>query len=195
MYVDPEGNFTILGILISIGFSLLFEVIEDAIDGGLGDGSHDWRDYLGAAVSGLFGGLSPFGGTLAKKICSQVLFSFVGGVADAAISGDLQENGFWSTMGNIAVSTIVSIVVGELGDIVASKIKANSLIKMRNKNKANQILKKMGAVGKMGKKTNAQLSKNIRNSNWIGNTIVKNSLSSIMWGVSAIGWGHMVNGV
>ena len=127
MYCDPEGNFTILGILISIGFSLLFEVIEDAIDGGLGDGSHDWRDYLGAAVSGLFGGLSPFGGTLAKKICSQVLFSFVGGVADAAISGDLQENGFWTTMGNIALSTAFSIVVGALGKTITSKKKQEVL--------------------------------------------------------------------
>ena len=62
-------------------------------------------------------------------------------------------------------------------------------------NKANQILGKMGATGKMGKKTNSQLSKIIRNSYWIGNIISNKMASSIMWGITGIGWNHMANGV
>ena len=70
MNVDPSGHFTIAAMLISIGVSLLFEVLEDAIDGGLGDGSHSWKDYLGAGISGFFGWQSPVGGTLLKQIGS-----------------------------------------------------------------------------------------------------------------------------
>ena len=161
-------------------------MIEDAIDGGLGDGSHDWKDYLGAAVSGLFGGMG-------AGFFSDAIISAGGSFLDAVISGDLQENGFWSTMGNIAVSTIVSIGVGVLGNVVASKIKANSLIKMGNKNKANQILEKMGAVGKMGKKTNSQLSKIIRKSNWIGNLISDKLSSSLGSNISTRLFDDLVN--
>ena len=112
MYADPSGHFTIAALIISFVASIAFEIIEDAMDGELfTDDSHDWKDYLGAGISGLFGGLSPVGGTLVKQIGSQVLFSLVGGFSDAAISGDLKENGFWNTMGSIALSTTVSIGV------------------------------------------------------------------------------------
>lgn len=60
--------------LISIGVNLLFEVVEDALDGGLGDGSHNWKDYLGAGISGFFGCLS-------RGIVTQTVFSLAGGLA------------------------------------------------------------------------------------------------------------------
>ena len=61
MYADPSGHFTILALFISIGVSLAFELYEDWKDGGLGDGSHDWKDYLGAGISGFFGGANSMG--------------------------------------------------------------------------------------------------------------------------------------
>jgi len=140
---DPDGHFTLLGLIISFVVSVAFEVVEDAMDGELfTDDSHDWKDYLGAGVSGLFGGL---GGGLG----AQAVFSVAGGFADAAISGDLAENGFWNTMGSIGTSTIASIGVGSLSKYFCSKIKVNSLNKLTN-NFANRNLSDMGINVKMG---------------------------------------------
>ena len=195
MYVDPSGHFTIAALLISFLANVAFEIIEDAMDGELFfDDSHNVLDYLGAGISGLFGGLSPVGGTLVKKIGSQVLFSLVGGFADAAISGDLKENGFWNTMGNIALSTTFSIGAGALTKWGVSKMKASSLRKLGSNNAANRVLGKMGVSWKIGNKSNIVLSKMIRNSNWIGNTIADYGASSIMGGVSSMVWGYHFDG-
>lgn len=55
MNYDPTGHFTILALLIGVGLSLAFEVVEDALDGNGMD--HDFMDYLGAGVSGLLGSM------------------------------------------------------------------------------------------------------------------------------------------
>ena len=195
MYADPSGHFTIAALIISFVASVAFEIIEDAMDGELfTDDSHNGWDYLGAGIFGLFGGLSPVGGTLVKQIGSQVLFSLVGGFADAAISGDLKENGFWNTMGSIVLSTTVSIGVGALSKWGVSKMKASSLRKLGSNNAANKVLGKMGVSGKIGKKSNTVLSNMIRNSNWIGNIIADYGASSIMGGVLSMIWGYHFDG-
>ena len=95
MYVNSSGNFTILGLIIGIGLSLVFEVIEDALDGNGMD--HDWRDYLGAGISGVFGAL---GG----NVLMRGAFAIAGGLTDAWLSGDLEENGIGSVMISIEIS-------------------------------------------------------------------------------------------
>ena len=77
MYSDPSGHFTILGLAISIDVSLAFEVLEDVLDGNGMD--HDWKDYLGAGISGFFGGL---GGNIIMKGA----FAVAGVLADALLS-------------------------------------------------------------------------------------------------------------
>ena len=125
-YYDPSGHFTIAALLISIGISLTFEVVEDLMgDGKLGGDKNGW-DYLGAGIAGFFGGL---GGGLA----AQAIFSVAGGLADAAISGDLVENGFWNTMGSIALSTAISFGNG----VLLRKISSNIQIKKLNTNPFN----------------------------------------------------------
>jgi hypothetical protein len=130
MMIDPNGEFPLLAIGLSIGLSLLFEVAEDAMDGNGWD--HDWKDYLGAGISGFFGGLG--GG-----VAAQVAFAFSGGLADAWLSGDLQQNGIWNTLGSITLSSGISMGLGSLSKWGASKVKANSLFKMTN-NQANRAL-------------------------------------------------------
>ena len=59
-HVDPSGHFTIAALIISFAVNVIFEIIDDVRDGELFiDESHDWKDYLGAGISGLFGGLTP----------------------------------------------------------------------------------------------------------------------------------------
>ena len=38
----------------------------------------------------------------------SVILGLIGDLADASISGDLEENGFWSTMGSIVISNVFS---------------------------------------------------------------------------------------
>ena len=67
MYANPSGHFTIAALIISFLASFAFEIIEDAMDVELfTDDSHNGWDYLESGISGLFGGLSPVGGTLVK---------------------------------------------------------------------------------------------------------------------------------
>ena len=100
MYVDPSGHFTIAALIISFVASIAFEIIEDAMDGELfTDDSHDWKDYLGATVSGILGGMSGGAG---------VVLGLFGDLADAAISGDLAENGLGATLISIAISNGLS---------------------------------------------------------------------------------------
>ena len=100
MYVDPSGHFTIAALIISFVASIAFEIIEDSMDGELfTDDSHDWKDYLGATVSGILGGMSGGAG---------VVLGLFGDLADAAISGDLAENGLGATLISIAISNGLS---------------------------------------------------------------------------------------
>jgi hypothetical protein len=175
MYSDPEGNFCLLALGISIGLSLLFEVAEDAMDGNGWD--HDWKDYLGAGISGFFGGLG--GG-----IFAQIAFSFSGGLADAWLSGDLQQNGILNTLGSIALSSGISMGLGSLSKWGASKIQSNSLFKMTN-NQANGVLSMMGSTMKIGsniaKKTRNGLAKELFSnaSNWAWGIVADKSAGTL----------------
>lgn len=104
IYTGPSGHFTIAALLISIGISLAFEVVEDLIGDGKLGGDKDGWDYLGAGIAGFFGG----------GLAAQGIFSVAGGLADASISGDWVENVFWSKMVSIALSTAISFGAGAL---------------------------------------------------------------------------------
>ena len=100
MNFDPSGHFTITSLFISFIVSVAFEIIEDAMDGKLfTDDSHDWKDYLGAGISGILGGMSGAAG---------VFLGFIGDLADATISGDLAENGLDYTLKSIVFSNFIS---------------------------------------------------------------------------------------
>ena len=84
MYVVPSGHFILLALCISLGFALLFEVIEDVkTDGKLGGDKDGW-DYLGATFSFTKNGKSKKGFVDAiistdwnrKKYTSQVFKEF-----------------------------------------------------------------------------------------------------------------------
>ena len=190
-FVDPSGHFSFLLLGLSIGISLLFELVDDYFDGGLCDGSHDWKDYLGAGISGAFGAL---GGGLA----TQTAFALVGGLADATLSGDLQEDGFWNTMGSIALSSVVSFGIGHSTKRIASGIKAYSLKRMATKfgnNVANRQLRAMGTITKMGsnavKNSRVALTKVIYNSKWIIKDISEMLIGSISGGIFSQGYGYV----
>ncbi len=122
MMIDDKGNFALLGLIISVGLSMVFEVIEDALDGNGMD--HDWKDYLGAGISGALGAM---GGT---KLMKRT-FTLVGGMTDAVLSGDLEKNGLGSTLLSIGISSLASWGLGRLGKKLNSNVKANSLKKLK----------------------------------------------------------------
>ena len=190
-YCDPSGHFSFLALGISIGISLIFEVVDDAIDGGLSDGSHDLKDYAGAIISGVFGAL---GG----KIATQIAFSLIGSIADAAISGDFEEDGFWNTMGSIVLSSAVSFGIGVAANRISSGIKASSIRRIANKfgnNVANRKLRAIGATIKIGsnaaKKIPRALSKAIVKSDWIVKDILETLAGSISGGLVSQGYGYV----
>ena len=85
-------------------------------------GDKNGLDYLGAVISGFFGGLG--GGTFV-----QAIFSIAGGIADSWISGELNGDNMGQVLFSIGVSTVLSSVAGHLGGKIASNKKANSLAK------------------------------------------------------------------
>ena len=186
-YADPSGHFSLLAFAISIGVSLAFEMIEDAIDGGLFDGSHGWKDYLGAGISGALGGLG-------KTIVAQVLWGVVGDFADAMLSGDLEDDGFWNTMGNITVSSILSVGFGEVVNNLVVGIKASALKNIANNNLANRKLKAMGVNIKIG--SNAAKAKHglfnaIKNHDkWIGNVLSKDLVGAVSGGLTSMWYSY-----
>ena len=186
-YCDPSGRFSIAVLLISIGVSLLFEVIDDGMDGALFEGSHDRKDYLGAGIAGILGGLG--GGITAQAICA-----LAGGLADAALSGDLREDGLWYTLDSIVLSSLISFGIGAATHRIASRIKASSLKKLTN-NVANRKLKAMGATIKIGShaaKAKGGLSRAIREqSKWIGNIVYGDLVSAFSGGLASIGYDHV----
>ena len=182
MYADPSGHFTIATLLISIGISLAFEVVEDLIGDGKLGGDKDRWDYLGAVISGFFGGL---GGGLA----AQAIFSVAGGLADAAISGDLHENGFWSTMGSIVLSTAISFGAGAL----SRKISNNIQIKKLNTDPFNNrnVVRNLGvnySFKKNGKSVEAAI-KAIKNGKWISKTLWEGFSSNVGGSTTSFVWG------
>lgn len=186
-YYDPTGHFSILELLISVGVSLAFEVLEDAIDGNGWD--HDCKDYLGAGISGLFGGLG--GG-----IVHQIGFAFVGGMADAWLSGDLEQNGLFNTLGSIALYSAISFGIGAAAKKIASGVKASSLKKLSH-SIANKKLDAMGLTVKIGSnaaKARGGLSSMIRNqSKWVGNIISEYTGSALSSGIISLGYGQISN--
>jgi len=56
------------------------------------------------------------------------------------------------------------------------------------------LIGEMGVSGKIGKKTNGALAKMIRQSKWIRNIFADYGASSIVGGVSSIGWSHCFDG-
>jgi len=188
-YSDPSGHFSILAFAIAIGVSLAFELLDDAMDGEIFEGSHDWKDYLGAGIAGALGGL---GGGFAV----QAMGSLAGGFIDAALSGDLETNGFWGTLDGIMFSSVISFGVGAASNRLAAGMKASSLRKLTN-NAANRELKKMGAKIKIGShaaKAPGGLSYAIREqSKWIGNVIFGDLVGSVSGGLTSIGHGHVMD--
>ena len=193
-HVDPSGHFTIAALIISFAVNVIFEIIDDVRDGELFiDESHDWKDYLGAGISGLFGGLTPIGGNKVAKFACYMLFSVAGGLSDAALSGDLKKNGFWNTMGSITSSAIISFGIGKTIKYFNSKISANRLNKLTN-NIANGKLSRMGINSKIGSNIvkNGGLAKIIRNTDgWLGNIVAEGLPGSIFGNLSSFGYSYI----
>ena len=183
MYVDPSDKFTILDLLIGIGSSLVFEVIEDALDGNGMD--HDWKDYHGTGISGVFGAL---GG----NVLMRGAFVIAGGLTDAWLSGDLEKNGIGSVMVSIGISIGVSYIGGIMTKKISSSIKAQNL-KSMNKMVARDTLEQMGLKRKIINYNLKDLSKSIYSSNWIGNEILSQIGSSVFGFASTIGYGSIMN--
>ena len=163
MYVDPTGRFTILGLLISVGLSLAFEVLEDTLDGNGMD--HDWKDYLGAGISGIFGASS--GNSIMNGI-----FSFAGGITDAWLSGDLKENG----IGNVILSIGVSFLIGEgasrLSKHISNKIQIGKLTSNAHNNK--KIINNLGIKFSFNKngRSISSFTKAIKSANWTSKMVM-----------------------
>ena len=185
MNYDPTGHFTILALLIGFGFSVAFEILEDALDGELfTDDSHDWKDYLGAGISGILGSM---GGGKAM----QFGLSVVGGMIDAWISDDIEENGFFNSLLSVGISSGASFGISFLANKLSSRIKASSLKKMTN-HIAKGKLGDMGITAKISSKTTKNaLASIISESNWIGKIIAENVSGSILGGILSVGYGHL----
>ena len=187
-YSDPSGHFSILAFTIAIGVSLAFELLDDALDGEVFEGSHDGMDYFGAGIAGALGGL---GGGFAV----QAIGSLAGGFIDAALSGDLEANGFWGTLDGIMFSSVISFGIGEVSNRIAAGIKASFLRKLTN-NAANRELKKWAQKSKwdLMQQKNDGLSYAIRKqSKWIGNVIFGDLVRSISGDLTSIGHGHVMD--
>lgn len=155
MGMDPTGHFTILGLLIGIGISLAFEVLEDALDGNGMD--HDWKDYLGTGISGAF--------------------AVAGGLADAWLSGDLADNGLGKTMLSIAVSFGIGEAASGISSFISNKIQIGKLTQNADFNK--KLVKGLGINYRFNKngKSIAAFTKAIKGGNWTSKMIA-NSVSS-----------------
>ncbi len=169
---------------------MAFELVDDAADGGLFDGSHDWKDYLGAGVAGALGGL---GG----KPAVQAIFSVAGSLGDAAFSGDFAEDGVGSTLFGIGLSCLFSMGISKgINNRVINK-RVSFLKKQKSNNVANRKLKAMGVKIKIGSHAaNAErgLFKAIQDQDkWIGNILSDNLVSAITGGFVSLGYGAVSN--
>ena len=146
----------------------MFEVIEDALDRNKMD--HDWKDYLGAGISGAFGGL---GGNFIQ----QIVFTIAGGMTDAWLSGDLEQNGLWKTIGSIGASFVASYVFGTTSKFISNKIQINKLTNNKYLNKS--LVEKLGinySFNKNGKSIKS-FTTAIKKNNWKSKSVA-NFISS-----------------
>lgn len=102
MYADPSGKFAILALLIGVGISFVFEVVEDALDGNGMD--HDFNEYLGAGISGLLGSMG-----VTAKIGSNAA------KAQGGLASIIRKQSNW--VGNIIYETVGSSIAGGLSSI------------------------------------------------------------------------------
>lgn len=174
------GHFTILGLLIGIGISLAFEVLEDALDGNGMD--HDWKDYLGTGISGAFGAL---GG----NILMRGAFAVAGGLTDAWLSGDLADNGLGKTMLSIAVSFGIGEAASGISSFISNKIQIGKLTQNADFNK--KLVKGLGinySFNKNGKSI-AAFTKAIKGGNWTSKMIAKSVSSSTSSNITSLLFG------
>ena len=179
-YADPSGHFTIAALLISVGLSLAFEFVGDLIDGNGVD--HSLREYIGAGVSGLFGGL---GGGFG----AQIVFSVAGGIADSWISGELNGDNMGQVLFSIGVSTVLSSVAGHLGGKLASKMKGNSLAKL-GRHEIKNSMKNMGLKFSLNKNgTSAKAITKFLNKDtsvWLGKIVGEYGMAGTVSGLYSL---------
>ena len=182
MYVDPTGRFTILGLLISVGLSLAFEVLEDALDGNRMD--HDWKDYLGAGISGIFGASS-------GNFVMNGIFSFAGGITDAWLSGDLKENGIGNLILSIGVSFLISEGASRLSKHISNKIQIGKLTSNAHNNK--KIVNNLGIEFSFNKngRSISSFTKAIKSANWTSKMVMDYFTSNFSSGVASLLMGLM----
>ena len=182
MYVDPTGRFTILGLLISVGLSLAFEVLEDALDGNGMD--HDWKDYLGAGISGIFGASS-------GNFVMNGIFSFAGGITDAWLSGDLKENGIGNLILSIGVSFLISEGASRLSKHISNKIQIGKLTSNAHNNK--KIVNNLGIEFSFNKngRSISSFTKAIKSANWTSKMVMDYFTSNFSSGVASLLMGLM----
>lgn len=172
MYADPSGHFTIAALIISFVASVAFEIIEDAIDGELfTDDSHDWKDYLGAGISGILGGMSGKAG---------VVLGLFGDLADAVISGDLAENGLDATLKSIVISNFLSFGTEF---VVKGMFNSKQIRKLTSDAHANKkIVKSLGgsfSFKKNGKSIKA-FKNAIKSTDWAAKTYTAQLLGELV---------------
>ena len=182
MYVDPTGRFTILGLLISVGLSLAFEVLEDALDGNGMD--HDWKDYLGAGISGIFGASS-------GNFVMNGIFSFAGGITDAWLSGDLKENGIGNLILSIGVFFLISEGASRLSKHISNKIQIGKLTSNAHNNK--KIVNNLGIEFSFNKngRSISSFTKAIKSANWTSKMVMDYFTSNFSSGVASLLMGLM----
>ena len=182
MYVDPTGRFTILGLLISVGLSLAFEVLEDALDGNRMD--HDWKDYLGAGISGIFGASS-------GNFVMNGIFSFAGGITDAWLFGDLKENGIGNLILSIGVSFLISEGASRLSKHISNKIQIGKLTSNAHNNK--KIVNNLGIEFSFNKngRSISSFTKAIKSANWTSKMVMDYFTSNFSSGVASLLMGLM----
>ena len=135
MYADPSGHFTIAALIISFIASVAFEVVEDLMGDGKLGGDKDGWDYLGATVSGILGGMSGGAG---------FVLGIFGDLFDAAISGDLAEDGWKATLQSMAVSTFLSFGIES---VVKGVFDFKQIRKLSSDAHANKkLVKSLGAT-------------------------------------------------
>ena len=123
-------------------------------------------------------------------LLTQAALSIAGGMFDAWVFGDMEENGFFNSLGSVVLSSAISFGIGVVAKGIASNIKASSLKKMTN-HLAKGKLGAMGITAKISSKTTKNtLTKIIYKSNWIGNIIAVNVSGSIFGGATSIGYGY-----
>jgi hypothetical protein len=146
-----------VGVMIASVFVLLIiESFQDYADDGVLF-NRKLSNYIGAAVSGFFSGLSGGFGHL-------VLNGFIGNTLDYFISGEFNPETFGKDLLIMGLSSLLAVGVGKALNYGASKLKANSLLKLGNNPSANRILKSMGIYIRIGSRAASNLGRAIYDS-------------------------------